>query len=117
MKHVTARNCHSRSPASEEARDAAVVKALVKQILVSLRRLHRMGIVHRDIKPVGHAAAKSVWGSMVLLCPSLFHMASCVSDDTHPDTQMKHVSLRSLVGRFCLESGVFGGRLHPIASV
>lgn len=36
----------------EEARDAAVIKALIKQILKSLRRLHRMGIVHRDVKPV-----------------------------------------------------------------
>ncbi len=43
------RACRS---SDDVARDAAVVKALVKQILVSLRRLHRMGIVHRDVKPV-----------------------------------------------------------------
>lgn len=38
-------------PSDPEVRDAMVVKALMRQVFVSLRRLHRMGIVHRDVKP------------------------------------------------------------------
>ena len=33
-------------------RAALVVKVVMKQLFVALKRLHAMGIVHRDIKPV-----------------------------------------------------------------
>ncbi|MEW5298340.1 MAG: hypothetical protein WDW36_001477 [Sanguina aurantia] len=35
----------------EDKRDALVIKAILKPILTGLRRLHELGIVHRDIKP------------------------------------------------------------------
>ncbi|KAG1681303.1 hypothetical protein FOA52_007349 [Chlamydomonas sp. UWO 241] len=37
--------------APRHKREAAVVKALFRQILVGLSRLHSIGIVHRDVKP------------------------------------------------------------------
>jgi len=33
-------------------RASLVVKVIMKQLFVALKRLHGMGIVHRDIKPV-----------------------------------------------------------------
>lgn len=39
-------------PREQEKRDAKVVKEVMRQIFISLKRLHGMGIVHRDVKPV-----------------------------------------------------------------
>jgi serine/threonine protein kinase len=38
-------------PKDKEKREAAVVKAIMRKIFVNLKRLHGMGIVHRDVKP------------------------------------------------------------------
>ena len=34
-----------------EARDAKVVRTILRKLLKGLRRLHSLGIVHRDVKP------------------------------------------------------------------
>ena len=41
-----------RRPGDDVKRAALVVKVVMKQLFVALKRLHAMGIVHRDIKPV-----------------------------------------------------------------
>ena len=49
-------------------RAALVVKVVMKQLFVALKRLHAMGIVHRDIKPVRDSA----WSqSLKLPAPTL----------------------------------------------
>ena len=42
----------ARRPGDEVKRASLVVKVVMKQLFVALKRLHGMGIVHRDIKPV-----------------------------------------------------------------
>ena len=37
--------------ADRERRDAAVVHTILRKLLKGLRRLHSLGIVHRDVKP------------------------------------------------------------------
>jgi hypothetical protein len=44
--------CRDCRPKDKEKREAAVVKAIMRKIFVNLKRLHGMGIVHRDVKPV-----------------------------------------------------------------
>ena len=34
-----------------QKRDAAVVRTVLRKLLKGLRRLHSLGIVHRDVKP------------------------------------------------------------------
>ncbi|CAK0787333.1 hypothetical protein CVIRNUC_010551 [Coccomyxa viridis] len=34
-----------------EKRDAAIIKSILKKVLIALKRLHSLGIVHRDVKP------------------------------------------------------------------
>ncbi len=49
-------------------RAALVVKVVMKQLFVALKRLHAMGIVHRDIKPVrrlGLYASSSPFSSLL----------------------------------------------------
>eukprot|EP00897_Mesotaenium_endlicherianum_P006615 jgi/Mesen1/5982/ME000302S04976 len=41
----------SRSAAADEKRQALIIKQLMRQIIVSLRKMHATGIVHRDVKP------------------------------------------------------------------
>jgi hypothetical protein len=49
--------CRDCRPKDKEKREAAVVRAIMRKIFVNLKRLHGMGIVHRDVKPVRHKSA------------------------------------------------------------
>ena len=44
-------------------RESAVVRELLRRILLNLNSLHQIGIVHRDIKPQNMIFDASEWGA------------------------------------------------------
>ncbi len=68
--HHPSFHCKHR-PGDEVKRASLVVKVIMKQLFVALKRLHGMGIVHRDIKPVrGSSGPDLQHAAMNLLaCP------------------------------------------------